>query len=122
MYRIFIFAVFAIMACMFQPNSAFAKSAEDLDIVCNSVETDEGHEFKSALCLGYIHGVIDHERLRSNDVAANGIFCIRDEVSFAELRGIVRRYIATRPDRGSELASILVSEALEAAFPCRKAG
>ncbi|WP_354324972.1 Rap1a/Tai family immunity protein [Porphyrobacter sp. MBR-155] len=101
---------------------ASATTAEKLNVVCNTPSTEISHEVNLALCVGYIHGVIDHESLRSENVAANGIFCIYSEVSSAELRGIVRRYLATRYERGTETANVLVGEALARAFPCRKAG
>ena len=103
-------------------SAAQAMTAESLDRACNTPTGDSSYELNFALCVGYIHGVIDHERLRSRDVAANGIFCIRDEVSNAELRGLVRRYLTTRSERRSEMAAMMVSEALADAFPCRKAG
>ena len=81
-----------------------------------------GFSLSLGTCLGYIQGVIDHEILRSRNVAADGIFCIREPVAGSRLIATVNRYLKANPARHRQMASILVSEALEAEFPCRRAG
>ena len=73
-------------------------------------------------CVAYIQGVADHESLRSGNIAANGIFCIREGVADKRLVNLVKAYLAMHPGKARLMASVVVSEALEEAFPCRRAG
>ena len=122
MIRSFLVMIFFSISILTTESEAQAINGESLLNYCSTSETEDEYPVHAGVCLGYISGIIDHEYLRSNNVAANGIFCIREELWDDEVIGIVRRFIRNNPDRNKELASILVSEALAEAFPCRRAG
>ncbi len=69
-------------------------------------------ESESALCEGYILGVVDARY-------TEGTFCVSRETSTAQIVETVKRYLGDRPELGHVAASSLVGDALAETFPCR---
>lgn len=71
-------------------------------------------------CIGYIAGVSD----LTNALIATGALprglCIPDNASAGQLELVVVQYLRSRPQNLHYEASLLVKNALEAAFPCAR--
>ena len=72
----------------------------------------------SALCKGYILGVVDAELALAETLGRKPFFCVPDEVTHANLQSIVIAHYEKNPRDGKNGAARAVLIAFTRAFPC----
>ncbi len=77
-------------------------------------ESEGGNEsrYDTGLFRGYVSGVVD----TGDDV----LFCTTQGVNRGQYTAVVAKYIKSNPEKWNMGASLLVIEAMEKAFPCKK--
>lgn len=73
--------------------------------------------FTAGLCLGYLKGVAEMSRLREKLPKLPPV-CVPDAVTVGQVRNIVVRYLEEHPEELHYSSIILVTNALDEAFPC----
>jgi Rap1a immunity proteins len=82
---------------------------------------DEAPDYKQDVCLGYVMGVIDVLVSYSDVEIEQRIgLCAPKNVSAAQLREIVVRYLKQHPEERHYAALNTVGAAVRDAFPCAK--
>ena len=82
---------------------------------------EEAPDYKQDVCLGYVMGVIDVLVSHSDVEIEQRIgLCAPKNVSAAQLRAIVVRYLKQHPDERHYAALNTVGAAVRDAFPCAK--
>jgi hypothetical protein len=77
----------------------------------NAERRDPGTQWEDAgVYLGYVLGVFD---------LMGDSLCGTDRVNVRQVSAIVAKYLNEHPEQWSQSASLLVTRALRAAFPCR---
>src|ERR1700681_985399 len=75
-------------------------------------------------CSGYANGVIDGYDLLFADVQAKnhekviGAFCPPDEITRGQQYRVAVKYLNDHPEQTHRIASALIAESMQAAFPC----
>ena len=93
--------------------------------ICKHTEEDydSRHVFDNGVCLGWVQGFTEgltiSDEFRQTP-AENGMVCPPSEVSMIQFTRIIRKRIEERPERAHLPTRYLASEALIAAFPCKK--
>jgi hypothetical protein len=97
------------------PSKAYFISGNDLWEFCDPAKGEAG----KAGCSGFILGVVDGQGAFTSEDAAK-YFCIPEGVQGSQLRAIVTTHLQTKPATRHQPAAFLITEALMAAYPCRK--
>ena len=124
--------VAAAVAVLTSPARGY--DGNNLHGACDGFEskvTDMESAARWAWCLGYVSGVIDTNLYRydlaKTDYRAVGTnaqnqrWCIYypEDVDYSEWTAAVAKYLADRPKERHENAHVLVTRALQAAWPCK---
>lgn len=72
-----------------------------------SIET-----IQQSYCLAYVAGI--HDALGSVQM-----FCVPNFVQLRQLTDVTKQFLVAHPERRHQAASMLVTEALAEAFPCK---
>ena len=118
----------SIIASLFMvfPTIAAGKHFSDgnhLHEVCNEAiklfdSSGKADVFKAGSCFGYIRATNDMYEIMAKD--SKRTICIPPEISGKQLTRIVVKYLREHPERLQNIASLLVFEAFQESFPCRK--
>jgi hypothetical protein len=73
--------------------------------------------FTAGFCLGYLKGVAEMSRLREK-VPQLPPVCVPEAVTVGQVRNIVVRYLEEHPEEWHYSSIVLVTNALDEAFPC----
>lgn len=105
--------ILVLLVCAFASQASLADffDGNELKEWMDEKESD-GSRFKSGLFNGYVSGVVD----TGNDI----LFCTPEGVTAGQYTAVVIKYMKDNPEKWNQGASVLVIEALKAAFPCAK--
>ena len=75
-------------------------------------EKENGSSFQAGLFKGYVGGVVD---------LGDGIlFCTTTGVTRGQFSAVVAKYLKNNPEKWNKSADVIVTDAMKAAFPCKK--
>jgi len=86
-----------------------------LGLLCTSKEKEDQNS-----CQSYIAGVVDyHTLLKSLGTAPSVNFCLPHDITMAQIKLIVTRYVLQRTEHRDFIAAPAVAMALFNAYPCQ---
>lgn len=99
-------------------SNVFATTGNELYKVCANFAVMSGYVpcsqnvVDSALCGGYVRGVLDATRDTLN-------ICPSDDITASQVNLVVKKYLSEHPERLHLRGDMLIHEALNKAFPCK---
>jgi Ssp1 endopeptidase immunity protein Rap1a len=122
---------FACSPASTSPKSApeqpdMSRSGRDFLEVCSSIDgegnRDPARTYRDATCLGWVEGFTDgfmvHEELLSVP-RRDRMACVPHGVTTIQTVRVIKKYLASNPDKAHRPTRYVASIALAGAFPCK---
>ena len=104
-------SIFAVQFVLLLSNPALCEkqfvSGKQLLVNCES-----GVDYAEGNCTGYISGVFDNSRIINKQ-------CLPHSATAGKRVKVVEEYLKKHPERLHTIASVLVQDAINEAFPCK---
>jgi len=103
-----------------------SRSGRDFLEVCSSIDgegnRDPGRIYRDATCLGWVEGFTEgfmvHEELLSTP-RRDRMACVPHGVTAIQTVRVIKKYLASNPDKAHRPTRYVASIALAGAFPCK---
>jgi hypothetical protein len=103
-----------------------SRSGRDFLEVCSSIDSEGNRDpariYRDATCLGWVEGFTDgfmvHEELLSTP-RRDRMACVPRGVTTIQTVRVIKKYLASNPDKAHRPTRYVASIALAGAFPCK---
>jgi hypothetical protein len=86
---------------------------------CSKPKSNPAYEAYSAMCTGYVLGVVDQHEFSAGALGGRRQFCLKEGATADRMVELTREWLAAHPDGQTSYGSFGVLVALKQAYPCK---